>query len=368
MIRTITILSGLLLAFDSAAANLARGQEINKSCALCHGLYGQGASGQLSPRLAGLSREYLVKSLKDYRSGERKNFSMIRTSAVDRMSDADIEDVSAYLASIDLNGDPRFVVPLLWGDIKAGEELYASECDSCHKQDGSGKPEKEIPGVIGQHAEYLFQSMKMFQAGYRIHDNEPDDQELFQEFSDKTLYDLTGYMTTFDNSDTPRMAELPKPMKLERREVASIGKGGSLEISDITQTVARMALDPGVTREDAIDAMLSKAIELNMKLVGRQDVSKEIEARGEKMPYLTIFQFCNPMDARAMVIHNPIYASYMPCRIALVEDGDGRDWLMMLNLDMLIDSQLLAPELAQTAIKVNQSMIDIMVAGSTGEF
>ena len=58
----------------------------------------------------------------------------------------------------------------------------------------------------------------------------------------------------------------------------------------------------------------------------------------------------------------------MPCRIPLVEDGNGETWLMMLNLDMLIDSELLPTEVVDTAIKVNQQMLDIMVAGATGEF
>jgi uncharacterized protein (DUF302 family) len=114
--------------------------------------------------------------------------------------------------------------------------------------------------------------------------------------------------------------------------------------------------------------MLSKAVELNLRLVGRQDVSKELESRGVDSPYLSIFQFCNPMDARVMVINNPIFASYMPCRISMVEDQSGKTWLMMLNLDMLINSELLPSAVVDTAIKVNQQMLDIMVAGATGEF
>ena len=47
---------------------------------------------------------------------------------------------------------------------------------------------------------------------------------------------------------------------------------------------------------------------------------------------------------------------------------DGKLWLMMLNLDMLINSELLPPELTEIAIRVNQAMLDVMVAGATGEF
>lgn len=150
--------------------------------------------------------------------------------------------------------------------------------------------------------------------------------------------------------------------------LATFAEEPEIKITDISQTVVQMSLKKGVSKEDAIDALMSKAAEINLKFVGRQQVSRELEARGLKTPFLEIFQFCNPEDARVMVLHNPIYAAYMPCRIAMVEDKDGKIWLMMLNLDMLINSNLLPQELTEIAIRVNQAMLDVMMAGSTGEF
>ncbi|MEW8585664.1 MAG: DUF302 domain-containing protein [Candidatus Thiodiazotropha sp.] len=146
------------------------------------------------------------------------------------------------------------------------------------------------------------------------------------------------------------------------------GEQPEINITDIKQTVVQMSVKDGVTKDDAIQALMSRAAEINLKYVDRQQVSKELEARGLKTPYLDIFQFCNPEDARKMILHDPIYAAYMPCRIAMVEDKKGQLWLMMLNLDMLINSELLPPELTEIAIRVNQAMLDVMVAGATGEF
>ncbi len=70
------ILAFLLLAvapLTAQSADLANGQEINKSCALCHGNIGQGTPGKLSPRLAGIPKDYLVKIIKEYRDGVRIN-------------------------------------------------------------------------------------------------------------------------------------------------------------------------------------------------------------------------------------------------------------------------------------------------------
>jgi len=137
---------------------------------------------------------------------------------------------------------------------------------------------------------------------------------------------------------------------------------------DVAQTVSRLALATGVSADDAIVAIKSKAIELNMKFVAHQPLSKELKARGIKSGRLEIFQFCNPADAHKMVKFNPIFAAYMPCRIALVEDNDGKVWLMMINLDMLINNTDLPPELKTIAMRINKTLTQIMEAGASGDF
>lgn len=359
-----------------AAPDLANGERINRNCALCHGIYGQGAAGQLSPRLAGLPQVYLEKATKEFRENKRINPLMVATSGLHQMTNQDIEDVSAYLASLDIGKDMRFnVEQRMPGNPMNGQQLFKDSCTDCHGEDGLGKPKKKSPPLAGQQSEYIFQSIQMFKAKVRNHDNDPDD-ETFKDLQDPHLLDIIAYVATLDDKRIvpgehfrpPHYQMASRPAHAAPQPVPPPRKDSGLMITDITQTVAQMALKDGVTKEAAIQAMLSKAVEINMKLVGRQDVSKELEARGVESPFLSIFQFCNPMDARTMVIHNPIFSSYMPCRISLVEDKNGKAWLMMLNLDMLINSDLLPQAVVDTAIKVNQQMLDIMVAGATGEF
>lgn len=142
----------------------------------------------------------------------------------------------------------------------------------------------------------------------------------------------------------------------------------SIVIYDVAQTVVKLSLKEGVTPEDAINAMMSKAVELNMRMVGRIPLSREIQARGMKARHVEIFQFCNPEDAIKMAEFDPIYAAYMPCRIALTEDKNGQYWLLTLNLDLLIQTFPLPDELRRLAITVNGQILDIMTAASTGEF
>lgn len=138
---------------------------------------------------------------------------------------------------------------------------------------------------------------------------------------------------------------------------------------DIEQSVIKQPLAEDVSADDAMEAMRSKAAELNIKIVAHQPLYKELEARGVENPMrLEILQFCNPENAYDLVKYNPIFAAYMPCRIALVEDADGQLWVMMMNLDMLINNTPLPPELKEIAVNVNSTLKAIMEAAATGEF
>lgn len=84
----IALASGGALASESAA-----GKEKSKVCAACHGPEGNSTSAEF-PRLAGQHYDYLVKALKDYRSGARKNPIMAPQAA--KLSDRDIADLADF--------------------------------------------------------------------------------------------------------------------------------------------------------------------------------------------------------------------------------------------------------------------------------
>lgn len=142
----------------------------------------------------------------------------------------------------------------------------------------------------------------------------------------------------------------------------------SPQIIDVSNSVLKMPLDKGVSVRDAHMSINLKAEELNMKKVGYLPVSDELKARGLKPRHLEIFQFCNPEDAMKMVEFNTLYAAYMPCRIALVEDEKGHLWLQMINLDMIIDKYPLPEDLRKIAITINSQMLQIITAGVKGSF
>ena len=87
------------LAFKGDQARAARGMaKADETCEMCHlGAF----SGQNEiPRVAGQQYEYVVKQLKDFKTGKRTNDAGNMASVSKTLSDQDIEDLGHYLAGL----------------------------------------------------------------------------------------------------------------------------------------------------------------------------------------------------------------------------------------------------------------------------
>lgn len=135
----------------------------------------------------------------------------------------------------------------------------------------------------------------------------------------------------------------------------------------IEDTVVKTPLAEGVSFDDAVTSMKLRANIRNMKLVAELPLSKQIEAMGKKARRMEIYQFCDPLTAQRMVEANIHFAAYLPCRIALVEDEKGQGWLVMMNLDMMLNGATLTDDLKAQAMKVRDTLMDIMQAGANGD-
>jgi cytochrome c553 len=100
MNRMIVLLALTTLASGAlAAGNADRGAEKAKQvCAACHGADGNTPLQPEYPRLAGQHADYLVKALRDYQSGARKNAVMGGQAA--NLSRQDMQDLAAYFSGL----------------------------------------------------------------------------------------------------------------------------------------------------------------------------------------------------------------------------------------------------------------------------
>lgn len=136
----------------------------------------------------------------------------------------------------------------------------------------------------------------------------------------------------------------------------------------LSETVVKIPLAKGVSFEDAEQSMKLRANALNMKLVAELPLSRQVEAiTGKPSRYATIFQFCDAMTARQMLDYSLDFAAYLPCRIALVEDEKGQGWLVMMDLNLLINAANLKPELRAKAVEVRDMLENIMRAAANGD-
>jgi cytochrome c553 len=79
------------------SGDIKKGKVKAELCQGCHGLDGISVSS-IIPNLAGQKEEYLVVSLKAFKSGSRKNGIM--SSIVAGISNDDIADISAYYSNL----------------------------------------------------------------------------------------------------------------------------------------------------------------------------------------------------------------------------------------------------------------------------
>ena len=134
--------------------------------------------------------------------------------------------------------------------------------------------------------------------------------------------------------------------------------------------VVKMAVNEGVSLEEAADSMRLRANSLNMKLVGELPLSGQVEAiTGQKQRLTTIFQFCDALTAKELIDLDIDFAVYMPCRIALIEDAKGKAWLVMMDIDVdaVAKEKKVPPALKKRIEEVRATLINIMQAGAKGD-
>ncbi len=84
-----------------AAGDIEAGKQKVYTCTGCHGIVGYRNVYPTYhvPRIGGQNREYLIAALTAYQKGERKHPTM--RAQAESFSVQDIEDIAAYLSSID---------------------------------------------------------------------------------------------------------------------------------------------------------------------------------------------------------------------------------------------------------------------------
>ena len=164
-----TLLLGL--STGAGAADTDRALEIVQGkCFICHGVDGE-SSSPVFPRLAGQHAAYVARQLADYKSGRRKSDTM--RPMVEDLSAEDFAALGRYfesrtpLAHAQEDSDLAQVGRFIFNRGNPYSGIPASA--SCHGNTGRGS--EALPRLAGQHALYIENQLKKFNARERTNDN-----------------------------------------------------------------------------------------------------------------------------------------------------------------------------------------------------
>lgn len=126
-----------------------------------------------------------------------------------------------------------------------------------------------------------------------------------------------------------------------------------------------------VTEEDVFDAMKEYADQFNMRFVGEKNMFRIENPKPDQVAHARIAEFCSLSIAKKMLDHSRYYGGFMPCRVLYVEYGDGRRYLVTMDMTLAIyggtDKKPINPGLLQDMLNVKKAMEEIPRMAAAGE-
>lgn len=188
---------------------------------------------------------------------------------------------------------------------------------------------------------------------------------------------MPGFPTQTERDWKPNTVSEGVSTEAKRNFYQSMMLMSPLSMRDMISIMTdKIPVADGVSFDDAVDSMKLRANEVNFKLVGHSPLWKDVRAitGDENTPRVEIFQFCDAVVARKILDYVPEFVVFIPCRIALLEDAEGKVWVMTLDWDVnWLDyaqnpNSELDRELRADAQRIRNAMRYIMEGAATGDF
>lgn len=143
-----------------------------------------------------------------------------------------------------------------------------------------------------------------------------------------------------------------------------------LETGDPAQAMMiEFKVNEDVTNDDVAESINALAEEYNMRITGDVKMFTKEDAKPDEVKHARIFSLCSLHIAKIFLNHSRYFGGFMPCRIMLVEYGNGDRFLITMDLTLAIHGgYTLDKEMLELATKVKTAMTEIPQKAANGDF
>nr|VFJ77668.1 MAG: Uncharacterized conserved protein, DUF302 family [Candidatus Kentron sp. FW] len=129
-------------------------------------------------------------------------------------------------------------------------------------------------------------------------------------------------------------------------------------------------VNEGISIDEVKESLKSIATEHNFLFVGESPFYKQVESiTGKPYRHISFLSFCNAQVGKMMADYRDTYTGFMPCRVAVVEDKQGKLRLYSMNLDLMIHGgKKLPPDIKENALRVRNIIRTMMEGAAAGDF
>ncbi len=124
-----------------------------------------------------------------------------------------------------------------------------------------------------------------------------------------------------------------------------------------------------ISNKDVGESIYALAEEYNMRITGDVIMFTKEDAKPNEVKYVRIFSMCSLHIAKVFLNYSRYFGGFMPCRIMLIEYGNGKRYLITMDLELAIHGgKPLSPKMLKLATHIQKAMIEVPARAAKGNF
>jgi len=128
-------------------------------------------------------------------------------------------------------------------------------------------------------------------------------------------------------------------------------------------------INEDISNDDAAEMIKSLAEEYNMRVTGDIKMFTKADAAPTEVKHARIFSLCSLPIAKVFLNYSRWYGGFMPCRIMLIEYGNGDRYLVSMDMTLAIHGGYPLPDdMLKMAMNVKKAMDEIPARAAIGDF